>query len=298
MLHQRTIPSFIGVICLLTVLLAGCNTANTNVGPTQTGRTVTTKSTSSQIIITAVDYGYLLSTTSVQAGLIPFALVNNGTQPHQAQLARLKPGVTRQQVFDAFVTQGDQARGAGLLLFVGGPDTVSPGYGQETLLALPAGEYVILCLVVDADGISHVSKGMLYFLTVTPTPSAEKAQNLPSTAGTINITDTGYTLPTALTRTGKLNFLVNNTDTEAHELNIIKLAQGKSISDVIAFFQSPFGPPPFEEEGGMATLSAHHTGWLSTDLDAGNYAVVSFVPTATGKPQLLSGMYSAFTVQP
>src|SRR5579875_1259313 len=117
------------------------------------------------IPITAVDYGYEMpATINLRAGLVDIALVNNGTQAHQAQLARLNRSVTPNQVFTEFVTKRDQSAGFALLTLAGGSDIVAPGYGQETILNLPAGDYVLLCLVVGDDGVSHVDKGMIHFL--------------------------------------------------------------------------------------------------------------------------------------
>src|SRR5215469_905552 len=90
---------------------------------------------------------------------------------------------------------------------------------------------------------------------------------------------------------------VTNQGTVPHELNIVKLAQGKGIRDIAAFFQSPSGPPPFEELGGLAALAPGGSGWIKIDLVAGTYAVFSFlVDQRTGKPQLTVGMITQFTV--
>jgi hypothetical protein len=90
---------------------------------------------------------------------------------------------------------------------------------------------------------------------------------------------------------------VTNRGTEPHELNIVKLAPGKSIRDSAAFFQSPLGPQPFEELGGLEALAPGGSGWIKIHLEAGAYAVFSFLlDQHIGQSQLAFGMITQFTV--
>lgn len=48
----------------------------------------------------------------------------------------------------------------------------------------------------------------------------------------------------------------------------------------------------------MAALVAGGSGWIKTHLEPGTYAAFSFIPDQrTGKPQLIQGMITQFTVQ-
>ena len=63
------------------------------------------------------------------------------------------------------------------------------------------------------------------------------------------------------------------------------------------FFQSPSGPPPFEELGGLAALAPGGAGWIKIDLEPGTYAAFSFlVDQRSGEPQLALGVITQFTV--
>src|SRR5215472_10392900 len=168
--HSRRPFAALFCLCLIPLgFLAGCGTPPASNGG-RTQPTPTSPSSIPAVTIIAVDYGYIMpETITVQAGLVDVALVNNGTQPHQAQVARLNPGVTRAHVLDELVTKRDLAAAFALFMFMGGPDTISPGYGQETILSLPAGSYVLLCFVAGQDGIPHIDKGMIQFFTVSPT---------------------------------------------------------------------------------------------------------------------------------
>src|SRR5712692_2788250 len=152
---RRTFAAFSCLFVIALGLLAGCK--NTPAGSVNRPILTTNISSIPTIPITAIDYGYIMpDTINVQAGLVDVALVNNGTQSHQAQVARLKSGVTREEVLDELVTKRHLAAAFSLFTFMGGPDTISPGYGQETILNLSAGQYVLLCFVVGQDGIPHI----------------------------------------------------------------------------------------------------------------------------------------------
>jgi outer membrane protein assembly factor BamE (lipoprotein component of BamABCDE complex) len=278
-------------------LLAGCSSGAETPPPGQSTRSTPTPSSTWQTItITAIDYGYVMPNSfTLRAGLVDLELVNNGTQPHQAQLVRLNPGVTDEQVVNELIDQRQEARAFSLFTYVGGPDTISPDDGQAALLDVPAGNYALICLVTGADGLPHVDKGMIRFLTVSP---AHTSQPLPQVNGVIAIQDHQYVLPSALTQAHVSTFKVENQGTEPHELNIVRLASGKSAQDVLTFFRAPSGPPPFEEFGGMATLASGLSGWITIHLQPGNYAVLSAVPDPkTGAFQLTQGLLTTFSVQ-
>jgi hypothetical protein len=290
----RPLAALFGLFLISLGFLASCATTPASTGGV-TQPTPTSSSSIPTVTITALDYGYLMpETITVQAGLVDVALVNNGTQPHQAQVARLNLGVTRAHVFDELVTKRHLAAAFSLFTFMGGPDTISPGYGQETILSLSAGSYVLLCFVEGPDGIAHIDKGMIHFFTVSP---AQGQRTLPKADGEVVMHDFRYRLPEVLTQSRPLTLHVTNRGTEPHELSIVKLATGRGIRDIAAFFQSPSGPPPFEVLGGLAALASGGSGWIKIHLEPGAYAVFSFlVDQRTGQSQLALGMIAQFTV--
>jgi outer membrane protein assembly factor BamE (lipoprotein component of BamABCDE complex) len=282
------------VLLVLLSLLAGCGNGAAS------GRQKQPISASpppwQSVTITAIDYGYAMPASfALRAGLVDVKLVNNGTQPHQAQLARLKPGVTNTQVINELIEKRQEAQAFSLLTFVGGPDTIAPGSGQETILALSAGNYALLCLVTGSDGLPHIDKGMIHFLSVAP---AQETETIPQSSGELIMQDHGYVLPAVLTQSHASTLRVENQGTQPHELNIVRLANGKSAQDILTFFQNPSGPPPFEEDGGMATLAPGTSCWMSVHLEPGHYAAFSAVPDPkTGVFQLTQGLLTSFTVQ-
>ncbi len=295
MFRKITLPLLL--MLALTELLIGCTSSQNPTKSVQSTVSIPRSSSSiPTILITAIDFGYMMpSTIHLSSGFVNFALINNGTQDHEAQVARLNAGVTRDAVVNEIVAKKHLEAAFSLLTFVGGPDTITPGYGQETTLHLSAGEYVLLCFVQGQDGIAHVDKGMIHFFTVSSTQGQEI---VPHVDGAIAMKEFSYSLPQVLTQSRSLTLQVSNLGIEPHEMNIIRLAKGKNVQDVQAFFRTPSGPPPFEELGGLATLEAGGTGWLQVHLEPGSYAVFSFIlDKKTGKSQLSLGMIAPFVVQ-
>jgi hypothetical protein len=91
----------------------------------------------------------------IEAGLVAVTLMNDGHEPHQANVARFKDGKT----ISDFAAALKQSPAAGLALvdFVGGPNTVAPGGIQRVVMRLEAGDYVLLCFVPSPDGVPHLA---------------------------------------------------------------------------------------------------------------------------------------------
>jgi len=245
-----------------------------------------------QIVIKATDYAFD-APAQVNAGLISVRLENNGQELHQAQIARLQDGKTMADL-QAALAQGEQAAIA-LLEFVGGPSVLDPGKSQEVVLDLKAGNYVLLCFIASADGVPHLAKGMVKPIQVTAT--GQSGAQAPRADASIVLKDFGFEMP-AEVKAGKQTWEIKNAGPQLHEMVIFKLAPGKTMDDVGAFFQSPAGPPPFEAVGGMQALSVGKSAWLVLDLQPGNYIALCNVPDpASGKAHAELGMIMPFTIK-
>jgi hypothetical protein len=246
-----------------------------------------------EIEIDAKDYSYAAPET-LTAGWVRVILTNSGKEPHHVQFLRLNDGVTAQQFEDAL----KQAEGPALAMTkqVGGVGAVHPGGTASAVLNLPAGDYVILCLIPSAsDHVAHHAKGMIMSLTVKPGNEAAAAE--PRAGMTIHMKDFSYDLPSTLPA-GKYMIKVVNDGPEPHELNILQLAEGKTLDDVTNFLGGAGGPPPFTPVGGMNGLDVGVTGYAELDLQPGNYVAICNIPSpkAEGHPHFTLGMIKAFTV--
>ncbi len=276
---------------IATVVIAACGSQSS--APSGTTPTTTTQQAIPKIIIKAVDFSYEQPQT-VSAGLVDVTLVNNGSQPHQMQLARITNGN-----FDEFKTTLDKkgpGAALGLSTLYGGVNTLDPGQSGEAILNLPSGQYASICFVSGADNVAHYMKGMIIHFSVTGLPNGSLAQ--PKSTAEIMLKDFTFVLPNTIPA-GPVILKVTNQGPQPHELDLLKLAQGKTLEDAKTFLNSnnPAGPPPFTDAGGMGALALGSSAWLKLTLQPGNYVAVCFVPDAkTGKPHYMLGMNSSFTV--
>jgi uncharacterized cupredoxin-like copper-binding protein len=242
------------------------------------------------VSVVARDYGYRMP-AEIPAGMVRMTLRNEGPEPHHAQPARLREGVTQER-FNEELQRGPEAA-LPLLSFPGGPSVIGPGGTQEVTLNLAAGEYVMLCFVESPDGAPHLAKGMIQPFRVTGSVAAAEP---PSTTSEATLRDFGFTLSDDTSGTATVK--VTNAGPQVHEMVIVKPEDGKTLADVRAFLQEPQGPPPFAPAGGMQALDPGASGWLTLDLAPGTYIFLCNVPDpASGKPHTELGMIQAVTLQ-
>jgi hypothetical protein len=225
------------------------------------------------------------------AGLLTFTFKNEGAAVHHAQVVRLNDDVTFEQLMAAF-EQGETAA-LPLITPVGGPSLIDPGQTARVTLNLEPGAYALLCLVPDAEGIPHLAHGMARPLTITgdAAPQPEPQADL-----TISMADFQYTMPTQV-GAGPQTWKVANDGPQPHELVLHKLAPGKTAEDVIAFFHTPQGQPPFTNAGGMQGLPQAGEGWVHLDLAPGAYVAICYIPDPiSGKRHMDLGMVKTLTV--
>jgi hypothetical protein len=247
-----------------------------------------------QIVIGAHDFSYDLPET-VEAGWVRVVLENHGMEPHHLQLARLNDGVTPEQLLAA-LQQGPEAAMT-MVTFPGGVGPIDPNGRQEALVELAPGAYVVLCLIPSADGAPHLAKGMIDFFEVTAGPGAAEV-SLPEIAGEVRLLDYSFVLPTEI-KAGPQVWRVVNEGAEVHEINLIKLADGKTMEDVMHFMMHPAGEPPFTNAGGFQAIDPGKSGYLPLELTPGDYIAICHVPSPTheGKAHEELGMVLPFSVK-
>jgi uncharacterized cupredoxin-like copper-binding protein len=245
------------------------------------------------MIVTAADFSFD-APGGVQAGLTGIALSNTGAEPHQAQIAAIRAGKSLADVTAALQRQDINAL-TGIIEFAGGPNTVAPGHSQYVVADLKPGPHLFLCFVAGADGVPHVAKGMLRAFTVLPPVSTQRAPAV--TDRPILLRDFAISVPPLL-RAGVHTFTVLNAGPQPHEIDLVKLAPGKSYQDMLAFFTSGTGPPPFAIAGGLAATTPGEQAFVTLPLETGDYVALCNVPdAATGKSHAQLGMVIQFTVK-
>jgi len=242
--------------------------------------------------VVATDYRLTLP-TSLHAGFTTFRLVNQGRELHQLYLVRLSGDKSAADLVKAMKAGGPPPSWA---LDVGGANGVDPGStAPDVTVRLAPGHYAALCVIPSADGVPHVMKGMYADLTVME--KAEQASLARSPDLTVTLQDYGYTTSAPFT-TGHHRLLVRNDGKQSHELELARLATGKSPGDILAWIEEMKGPPPARFLGGVSPLAPGQDNELSLTLTPGHYVMLCFIPDVEdAKPHTAHGMIHDFVVR-
>jgi hypothetical protein len=247
-------------------------------------------STTGVVTVIAKDYSFE-APDSVPAGPTTFKLINQGSELHHLQLAKLPEGKTMANL------QEGMANGEAMkwLIDAGGPNAAVPGESTIATASLEEGQYVMMCVIPSADHTPHVAKGMIKPLQVT----AATASATPHPAADITMTlkDYAFDLSTPIAA-GKHTVKVANAGPQPHEVALLQFAPGKTMDDFMAWEQGgEQGPPPGKFTGGVAAVASGGHGYFTSDFAPGNYALLCFVPdSGDGKPHLAHDMAQSFTI--
>lgn len=283
---------------LVAVALAACTAKET---PRTTDTTVAAapsaaapQSGPNTVHIVAKDYSFDAPAT-IPAGLTTLHLMDQGKEPHQAQLIKLGEGKTFEEFMTALKSMKPNTPPPAWVIFDGGPNAAAPGGTSESTQTLEAGNYAIICFIPSSDGVPHVMKGMAKGLVVTPSTAAAAAE--PTPTSTIKLADYKFDLNQPL-KSGQNVVRVENTADQPHEVVIFKLPPGKTMKDFEAWLPvSDKQPPPALPMGGVVGLSKGLHAYFTANLDAGDYVLVCFLQDAKdGKPHFVHGMVQPFKI--
>ena len=229
----------------------------------------------------------------IEAGPTRFSLVNEGEEDHHAQLFRLDPGSTVEELEAALATGGPAAAlDHGSL--AGGTGLVAPGRTSEAdaVVPLAAGQYVLLCFVPGPDGAPHLAHGMVEPFRVED--AGLDSPEAPDPDAGVRLTDYAVDIPATVAR-GSVLEVANEAAREQHEMIVAGLDGSAGVDDVRAALSSGT-PPPITPVGGVQALAPGDTQLLRLDAPPGDYVVLCAIPAADGTPHHLKGMLAPVTV--
>lgn len=242
------------------------------------------------VAVTATDYA-LAAPDTLHEGAVRFQLTNRGKEFHHLWVIRLEQGKTLVD-FRAVLSSGGPFPAWARSL--GGPNAPAPEGGEATAtLVLAAGRYLLVCGIPSADGVPHLMKGMIRPLTVVAGGEAAAA---PRADITMSLRDYSFVL-SGSPAPGRRLIEVRNDGDQTHEVELVRLAPGKSVHDVLAWVEKPAGPPPGLPLGGVSPLARGGVASFEVNLAPGHYGMICFLPDAKdGKPHHEHGMIQEFGV--
>ncbi len=141
------------------------------------------------------------------------------------------------------------------------------------------------------DGIPNFMQGVWQPFVVPTADIPLAAQAAPRSNVSIQLVDYAFSLRGPLS-VGQQVIRVENTGVQPHEIALVKLASGKTIDDVLAWIQSPQGPPPIQEnKGGVSALASGMEAFFEVVLEPGEYALLCFVTAPNGRSHIHHGMF-------
>lgn len=243
------------------------------------------------VTVVAKEYQFDVPAT-IRAGLTRVTLDNQGTQVHHLIFIRLQAGKTIQEFVAAMKTEHAPAWAT----FMGGPNAALPGTRSQATIDLPAGHYLVACMIPNPQGVPHLMMDMMKALTVTGS-AADLVQARPAADVTVDMKDYSYTFSKPVSA-GTHTIVVKNSGTQWHELEPIRLNAGKTMQDVMAWARTLQGPPPAVLLGGISPMSPGRQAEMTIDFTPGHYAFICFLPDAKdGQAHAAHGMVQEFDVR-
>jgi hypothetical protein len=176
---------------------------------------------------------------------------------------------------------------------VGGPNAPDAGLESNATVMLEPGNYALICFV-DLGGPPHFAKGMIRPLRVVP---AKGTAARPKADVTATLVDYGFKLSSPI-RAGNRTIRVHNAGKQHHEVELVQLAPGKTIGDMMNWLGKMEGPPPGKALGGVAGMDIGMSQYFTANFTPGNYALICFLPDSKdGKPHFAHGMAQQITVK-
>jgi len=207
-MRNRSLPVLGSVAVLLAVITTGCSGGETSSSEgtvvAAPPSTQTTWPVAPSVTVTARDYSFEVP-PEIDGGVVRVTLQNNGQLKHQAvivatgdtPLDRVKQDLTP-------IVTGKGMPTPDHLRFQGGVSPVPGGTSEMSILTLPAGDYVMVCTLTDADSLTdpagppseapqpfHYDLGMAAPFTVKKT----NTDPMPPTDGTILARDWAFEIP-------------------------------------------------------------------------------------------------------
>lgn len=235
---------------------------------------------------------------TINAGLTTFHFANLDDENHYAHAVRLDSGRTVSELVEAYA---DAIREAGprptWVTRFGGPGATAPGGSSSVTQHMEPGRYAWICPVEDRDGTPHFSKGEVKPFVVHNTDTKAVEQQAPEASKVIRLMDYTFALESPLSA-GQYTIRVVNEGPDSHDVELARLAPGKTVEDVQTWLQDGQGQPPVNDlAGGVAVIAPGMEVFFEADLTAGEYVLICFATADDGRTHIEHGMIQNVSVR-
>lgn len=241
--------------------------------------------------ITATDYAYTGIPGEVAAGWVTVHMVNHGHELHMLATMNVPHGFTAATLIDSLLHNGHLPHD---LREWGGPNAVAAGDTGTVVMHLEPGEYVLGCFVQSADTRTHFAKGMMGTIRVTGASAKSVA---PRSDHLVTLSSYAIAMSGPTLRSGLDTLRIHNAASERHDLVVLKVAPGRSVADVLAWFTNPppAGAPAATAVAGTTALHSGEDAFISGHFVPGTYVLACWM-YKDGKPHAQIGMNRVFTI--
>ena len=235
----------LGVLLAVLAACSGGGKGGDDQAASSTTTTTAPAPVAPSVTVTAKEYGFDVP-PEIEGGVIRLTLQNDGKLKHEAvivaagdtPLAKLKQDLTP-------IVKGDEKPTPGYLHFQGGVSLVPGGTSEMSILTLPAGNYVMVCTLTDADSLKadagppseaaqrfHFNLGMATPFTVKKTNSG----TMPPTDGTFVARDWAFEVPPLVPGFKTMTF--RNDGEQDHSLAVAEFPDGVDEAAAKAAFET------------------------------------------------------------
>lgn len=247
---------------------------------------------SATLEVTATDHAFDHA-AEVAGGAVTIEAANEGEEDHVFIVQRIEDGKTFDEIKDLLADPEAEPP----VSTVFGVAAMSPQASTRVTGVLEPGNYFFICPIPGADGVPHFAKGMLSPFTVT---DGEGDNELGDAETSISGVEFSFRDVPEEFEAGEVDIEFTNEGVEEHELNLAALEPGKTIDDVIAFYEAPpgaSGPQPMRTLGGGLIGAGVREPVVATyTFEAGKeYVFVCQVPDFSDGPPVphaVKGMHS------
>lgn len=133
--------------------------------------------------------------------------------------------------------------------------------------------------------------------TTSAAPPGAERTDAPEGANVMTVTTSDFSFDApAEIPAGLTTIRLVNQGPSLHHVQLMKLADGKTLDDFLAALQGEHPPTWATPAGGPAPPEVGGTSISIEALEPGNYALICFIPSADGMPHVMKGMSRALKV--